>query len=133
MDTESIMDLAVSLARQARMPEDCEVYVPSDDVRRVLIGIDADVGMLLAARSLGYDLVIAHHPLGGKASLGILRMFEKHATNLERAGVPRKAALAAVRAMQADHAPAVHRQNYDHLPSMARLLGVPLVVVDNPV
>jgi len=132
MDTKAIMDLAVSLAGQRRMPEDCETYVPSADVRRVLCGIDADVGMLLAARSLGYDLVLAHHPLGGRAALGILKVFEKHATNLERAGVPRKAALAAVRRMQEELAPAVHRQNYDHLPSLARLLGIPLMNVHNP-
>jgi len=132
MDTQAIMDLAVKLARQKRMPEDCEIYVPASSVYRVLFGIDADVGTLLAAKSLGYDLAIAHHPLGGKAALGIVKMFAKHATNLARAGVPKKAALAAVRAMEAEHAPRVHALNYDHVPSMARLLGMPLMNVHNP-
>lgn len=132
MDTQAIMDLAVKLARQTRMPEDCEVYVASSSVRRVLFGIDADSGMLLAAKSLGYDLVVAHHPLGGKAALGIAKMYAKHAANLARAGVPRKAALAAVRAMEAEHAPRIHATNYDHLPSLARLLGMPLMNVHNP-
>ncbi len=132
MNTTEIMDLALQLARQTRVPEDSETYVPASDVRRALFGIDADVGTLLAAKQLGYDLVIAHHPLGGKASLGIVKVFEKHAANLERAGVPRRAALAAVRAMQAEHAPRVHALNYDHVPSLARLLGMPVMSIHNP-
>ena len=126
------MDLAVKLAHQTSTASDSEIYVPSSDARRVLFGIDADAGMLLAAKNLGYDLVIAHHPVGGKASLGILKVYEKHATNLEHAGVPRRAALAAVRAMQEEHAPRIHATNYDHLPSLARLLGIPLMSIHNP-
>jgi len=132
MDTKAIMDFAVRLASQSKMPADCEIYVPSKQVRRVLFGIDADAGMLLAAKDLGYDLVIAHHPVGGKASLGILKVYERHAANLDRAGVPRNAALAAVGAMQEEHASRVHATNYDHLPSLARLLGIPLMSIHNP-
>jgi len=132
MDTAAIMRLALDLARQTKVPEDSEIYVPSASVRRVLFGIDADVGTLLAAKSLGYDLVIAHHPLGGRASLGILKVFERHVANLQRAGVPRAAASAAVRAMQAEHAPRVHATNYDHVPSLARELGIPLMSIHNP-
>jgi len=132
MDTRAIMDLAVDLAGQARMPEDCEIYVPSSSVHRALFGIDADVGMLLAAKDLGYDLVVAHHPLGGKATFGITKMYAKHAENLAREGVPKQAALVAVRAMAAEHAPRIHATNYDHVPSVARLLGMPLMNVHNP-
>lgn len=114
------------------MPEDCEIYVPSASAHRVLFGIDVDTGVLVAAKSLGHDLVVAHHPLGGKAALGVTKVFERHADNLVRAGVPRKAAMAAVRAMQDEHAPDVQRLNYDHVPSVARLLGVPLMNVHNP-
>ena len=132
MDTREIMDLAVRLAGQSRMPADCEIYVPSKQVHRVLFGIDADTGMLLAAKDFGYDLVIAHHPVGGKASLGIVKVYERRAANLERAGVPRGAALAAVGAMQEEHASRIHATNYDHLPSLARLLGIPLMSIHNP-
>ena len=132
MDTREIMGLAVKLAGQTRVPEDSEIYVPSKDVKRALFGIDADVGVLLAAKERGYDLVIAHHPVGGRASLGILKVYKRHATNLERAGVPRNAASMAVRAMQDEHAPRIHAANYDHVPSLARLLGVPLMSIHNP-
>jgi hypothetical protein len=132
VDTKAIMDLAVKLARQTRMPEDSEIYVASSLVRRALFGIDGDVGALVAARALGYDLVIVHHPLGGDASLGILKVFEKHAVHLRRAGVPKAAAAAAVRAMQAEHAPRIHLANYDHVPSYARQLEMPLMSIHNP-
>src|SRR6266581_244453 len=132
MDTREIMEMAVRLARQTRVPEDSEIYVPSSSVRRALFGIDADVGTLLAAKQLGYDLVIAHHPLGGRAALDIVKMYDKHATNLVRAHVPRRAALAAVRAMREEHAARVHAQNYDHVPSFARLIGMPLMSIHNP-
>lgn len=132
MDTAAIMDLAVELARQTRMPEDCEIYVPSSFVRRALFGIDADAGMLVAAKSLGYDLVIAHHPVGGRATFGIMNVYDHHASNLQKAGVPKAAALAAVRAMRAEHGPRLHATNYDHVPSLARLLGMPLMSIHNP-
>lgn len=132
MDTREIMALAMKLARQSRTPADSEIYVPTPNAHRALFGIDADVGMLLAAKDLGYDLVIAHHPLGGKASLGILKVYERHATNLEAVGVSKKDAMAAVRDMQEEHAPRVHAMNYDHVPSLARLLGIPLMSIHNP-
>lgn len=132
MDTRSIMDLAVALAGQKRMPEDSEVYVPASEVRRPWFGIDVDVGTLLAARSLGHDLVIAHHPAGGKAALNIWKVYARHGDILRRAGVPEKVAGAAVRAMQAEHRPRLHAANYDHVPSLARQLGTPLMSIHNP-
>ncbi len=132
MDTAAIMGLAMKLAHQAELPEDSEIYVPASSVRRAMFGIDGDVGTVLAAKSLGYDLLIAHHPLGGAAALGIVNVYAKHAANLVRAGVPRRAALAAVRAMQEEHGPRVHALNYDHVPSLARELGMALMSIHNP-
>lgn len=132
MDTRSIMDLAVELAGQKRVPEDSEIYVPADEVRRPWFGIDVDVGTLLAARSLGHDLVIAHHPVGGKATLNLWKVYARHGDILRRHGVPEKVADAAVRAMQAEHKPRLHAANYDHVPSLARQLEIPLMSVHNP-
>ncbi|HEV8594849.1 MAG TPA: hypothetical protein VGR51_04895 [Thermoplasmata archaeon] len=132
MDTTAIMGLALELAHQKKTPEDSEIYVPSSSVRRAMFGIDGDVGTVLAAKSLGYDLLIVHHPLGGRASLGIVKVYARHADNLARAGVPRTAGLAAVRAMQEEHGPRVHALNYDHVPSLARELGMPLMSIHNP-
>jgi len=106
--------------------------VPARDVRKVLFGIDVDAADLLFAKEKGYDLVIAHHPTGGSAVLGLPKVFAKHATILTNHGVPKAAADAAVREMQEEREPRVHAENYDHLPSMARMIGIGLMCIHNP-
>jgi len=132
MDTERIMALALELARQDRVPADSAIFVPGKGLRKVMMGIDIDSGDLLAARQLGMDGVIAHHPLGGSTTLGLLEVFRRHADTLARHGVPREAADAAVAAMRAEHGPRLHASNYDHVTSTARLLKLPLMSIHNP-
>jgi len=64
------MAVANRLAGVDQTPPDSQVYVDGD-VRRVFVGIDVDIGELLLARSLGADGVIAHHPIGSNARLGL--------------------------------------------------------------
>ena len=132
MDSDAIMRLALELARQREVPADSGINVPASEVRRALFGIDADAGDLVMAKQLGYDLVINHHPTGGSSQVEFPEVLRKHGVLLERAGVPKAAADAAVRALLDEHAPAAHRQNYDRLPSAARLLGMPLMAIHNP-
>src|SRR5213083_1342734 len=116
MDSQEILGLALHLANQSEVPADTTINVPVRDVRKVLFGIDVDAADLLFAKEKGYDLVIAHHPTGGSAVLG----------------VPKEAADAAVREMQEEREPRVHAENYDHLPSMARMIGIGLMCIHNP-
>jgi hypothetical protein len=132
MDTEEILRLALSLARQDEVPADTGIDVPAKDVRRLLFGIDVSSGDVVMAKQLGYDLVIAHHPTGGSAVLEFPKVFAKHGDILVRHGVPREAADAAVREMQEARWPGSHAQNYDYLPSVARLLGIGLMCIHNP-
>lgn len=132
MDTDAIMAVALELARQTDVPPDSGIDLPAKDVRRVLFGIDIDAGELLLAKEKGYDLVIAHHPTGGGSQVNFPKVLAKHAVLLERAGVPRDAAERAVRALFDDHEPAAHARNYDRLPSVAKLLGMPLMAIHNP-
>ena len=132
MDTDAIMAVALELARQREVPPDSGIDVPARDVRRALFGIDADTGDLLMAKQLGYDLLINHHPTGGSSMVQFPQILRKHGAILERAGVPREAAERAVQALLDEHEPAAHRQNYDRLPSAARLLGLPLMAIHNP-
>src|SRR5438552_3707629 len=83
-------------------------------------------------RCLEDDLVIAHRPTGGSAVLGLPEVFAKHASILTSHGVPKEAADAAVREMQEEREPRVHAENYDHLPSMARMIGIGLMCIHNP-
>ncbi len=126
------MAIALELAGQREVPPDSGIDVPAKDVRRALFGIDADTGDLLMAKQLGYDLLINHHPTGGSSMVHFPQILRKHGAILERAGVPREAAERAVQALLDEHETAAHRQNYDHLPSAARLLGMPLMAIHNP-
>jgi hypothetical protein len=132
MDSQTIMALALELARQTEIPEDSGIDMPAADVKRALFGIDADTGDLLMAKQLGYDLLINHHPTGGSAQVNFPQILRKQGVLLERAGVPKEAAELAVQDLLDLHEPDAHRQNYDHLPSAARLLGMPLMAIHNP-
>src|SRR5207302_1762442 len=78
------------------------------------------------------DLVIAHHPTGGSAILEFPKVLSKHGDILTRHGVPSDAAASAVRELQEEREPRAHAENYDHLPSVARLMGMGLMCIHNP-
>jgi hypothetical protein len=132
MDTKEILDLSLALAKQSDVPTDTTINVPATNVRRALFGIDVDPADLLLAKEKGYDLVIAHHPTGGSAVLEFPKVLSKHADILIRHGVPKAAALEAVRELQEEREPRAHAENYDHLPSVARLIGIGLMCIHNP-
>ncbi|MGI0150072.1 MAG: hypothetical protein ACREDF_11155 [Thermoplasmata archaeon] len=132
MDTKDIMDLSLALAKQSEVPFDTTINVPATNVHRALFGIDVDPADLIVAKEKGYDLVIAHHPTGGPAVLDFPKVLSKHADILTRHGVPTAAAQEAVRELQEKREPRAHAENYDHLPSVARLIGIGLMCIHNP-
>jgi len=132
MDTQEILALALSLARQKEVPADTEIHVPARSVQKALFGIDVDSGELVLAKQLGYDLVISHHPTGGSAVLEFPKVLAKHGDILVRHGVPRAVADAAVHELQEGRWPEAHRENYDRLPSVARMLGIGFMCIHNP-
>ena len=132
MDTRSILDLSLSLAQQSDVHADTTINVPASDVRKALIGIDVDAGDLVMAKDQGYDLVIAHHPTGGPAVLEFPKVLAKHGDILVRHGVPRDVADRAVREMTDAYEPRAHAENYDYLPSIARMLEIGLMCIHNP-
>jgi hypothetical protein len=132
MDTKEILDVSLALAKQSEVPFDTTINVPATNVRRALFGIDVDPADLLLAKEKGYDVVIAHHPTGGSAVLEFPKVLSKHADILVRHGVPKAAALEAVRELQEEREPRAHAENYDHLPSVARLIGIGLMCIHNP-
>ncbi len=60
--TEELLQLANELAGLDETPRDSGVHVPGTSIRRVIFALDANVGLLVLAKQLGYDAVIAHHP-----------------------------------------------------------------------
>src|SRR5256712_1276167 len=132
MDTQDILDVALRLASQSEIPADTTINVPARNARRALFGIDVEAADLLMAKEKGYDVVIAHHPTGGSATLDFPKVLVKHADILTRHGVPRAVADAAVREMQEERELRAHAENYDRLPSIARLIGIGLMCLHHP-
>ncbi|MDR5683819.1 MAG: hypothetical protein QN163_07330 [Armatimonadota bacterium] len=130
MTTEEIMQVALDLAGFARIPEDSAIYVRGDRIRRVLFGIDVGPAELLLARQLGFDCVVAHHPVN--ATPDAWKVYLRHVEFMVAAGVPEDAALAAVADRVDAYRVRAHVWNYDHVPSVARLLGIPFLNVHAP-
>ena len=126
MRLTEVMALADRLAGCERTPEDSQVYLDGE-VRRVLFGIDIDVGELLLARQLGLDGVIAHHPIGSRAALNFPRMIDRHEEQMLAAGIPRPRAHQAMLERKGPVEKAGHSRNYDRVIDAARLLRMPLM------
>ena len=132
MDTSKIMDLSLQEAKMDRIPEDSEVYVEGRGLRRAVFGVDLDAAELMLAKQQGFDVAIAHHPCGGGTWAGFPKVLERHIPIMMGEGVPRDQAEAAVREMQDEHGPRTHLLNYDRLPSVARMLGLPFMNIHAP-
>ena len=120
------MSLADRLAGCEQTPADSQVYLDGD-VRRVLFGIDIDVGELLLARMIGVDGVIAHHPIGSRARLDFPQVIEGHEEQMVSAGIPQPIAHDAMLARKRPIERALHSANYDRVVDAARLLRMPLM------
>src|SRR5207302_4323509 len=103
-----IMALANGLAGCTDTPPDSQVYLDGE-VRRVFVGIDVDVSELLLARALGADGVIAHHPIGSHARLGLARVIDGHETQMRAAGIPAQVAHEMMLARQRPVAHGLHQ------------------------
>jgi hypothetical protein len=126
MRLTDVMALANQLAGCASTPADSQVYVDGE-IQRVLFGIDVDIGELLLARELGLDGVIAHHPVGSSARLGIPEVIERHRDQMMAEGIPAERAQEMMMARRRPVARALHSANYDRVVDAARRLGLPLM------
>lgn len=132
MNTDEIMELALELAGLSELPADSQIYYPGEGIKKILIGIDIGSAELQLARALGFDLAIAHHPQGGRASLHFAEVLKNHIRQMVQAGVPREVAESAVEERLFEAHVAAHMSNYDHAPSIARLLKQPFMNIHTP-
>ncbi|HYC27068.1 MAG TPA: Nif3-like dinuclear metal center hexameric protein, partial [Nitrososphaerales archaeon] len=91
MDTASVMRLALDMAGFDSTPPDSVVWVKGDKIRSALFCIDASAAEVVLAKELGYDLLIAHHPVG-PARLGFPQVAKRHFDFMVEKGVPRSIA-----------------------------------------
>ncbi len=132
MDTEEIMDLSLKLAGLRSIPEDSAIYVEGEDIGKVLFCIDAGVSELWLAKKLGYDAVIAHHPIGGTAVLNFPQVFRRHIQQMVEAGVPVEKAEEAVSRKFEQLKVEAQTRNYAHVVDFAKLLKMPFMNIHTP-
>lgn len=130
MNTSELMQIALDMVGFDAIPDDSDIYVPGEGIRRVLFGLDIGTAELLMAHQLGYDAVIAHHPAG--VAPRAWRVFERHVDMLVGAGVPEEAARAAVKPKLESLRIVGQARNYEQIPMVARRLGMPYLNIHCP-
>ncbi len=109
---------------------------PEKEVRRVIVGIDMEVGEVLLADRLGekgrpIDLMIAHHP-EGRAMANLHAVMDMQAGIMNRYGVPINIA----EGIMADRISEVRRRimpaNHMRAVDAARLLDIPFICMHTP-
>ena len=132
LPTDEIMALALGMAGMTEIPGDSAIYVPGANLRRVMMGVDIGAAELMLARQLGVDAAIAHHPAGGAAELNFPRVLGRQIELMVAAGVPVETARRVVQPVVTRALLRAQAANFDHAPSVARLLGLPFMNVHLP-
>jgi len=130
MNTDELMQIALDMVGFDAITDDSAIYVPGEGIKRVLFGLDIGVGELLMAQRLGYDAVVAHHPVG--VTYSAWRVFERHVGLLVAAGAPEDAARAAIVPKMEARRVGGQASNYERVPMAARHLGMPFLNVHCP-
>lgn len=132
MNTDEIMQLALTLSGLTEIPGDSAVYNPGTDIRRILIGIDIDAHAASLAKEHGYDLAISHHPMGDMATINFHHVLDRHVRQMTSAGVPLGVATDAIARVIEEKRIINSMRNYDHAPSIARMLDIAYMNVHTP-
>jgi putative NIF3 family GTP cyclohydrolase 1 type 2 len=131
VNTERLMEIALDMAGLSEVPGDSAVHHAGRRIRRLLVGIDLRAPELALAKSLGYGAVLTHHPVG-IAALNFHTVLQRHVDQMIAAGVPERAARAAIDETAAARRVLDSMTNYDHDPSIARLLDMPYLNIHTP-
>jgi putative NIF3 family GTP cyclohydrolase 1 type 2 len=131
MNTQRLMEIALDMAGLSELPGDSAVHHAGRGIRRLLVGIDLRAPELVLAKSLGVDAVLTHHPVG-IATLGFHTVLQRHVDQMIAAGVPETAARTAIDETAAARRVLDSMTNYDHDPSIARLLNMPYLNIHTP-
>ena len=132
MNTDRLMQLALEMAGLDEIPGDSAIHHPGDGIERALFGIDLKAPELLLAANRGYDAAISHHPVGGSSTLRFHDVLRRHVDQMVAAGVPNDVADETMRATIEERRVLSSMANYDHDPSVARLLGIAYVNIHTP-
>jgi len=130
MNTKQLMDSALALAGLDKMPEDSDIVVAGDNIKKVLIGIDMETSELLLAKELGYDCVVSHHPKNTNTAM--LDVMHDHIYKLEALGVPRNKSQKLLAPRKDELSYGQHVSNSRRSESAAKLLNMPYISLHSP-
>jgi len=129
MDTSEILKISLDLVDMKELPADSEVYVPGNNIKKMLYGIDIGIGELAYAKENNFDCVIAHHPTG---TINHWKVFWKHLEQLMAKGVSENEARELIEKKVTGFKYGAHARNYDAVPSFARLIKMPFLNIHCP-
>ena len=132
MNTNDLINTALSLAKLDEKPYDTDVIVEGKDIKKVLIGIDMETPELLLARDLGYDCVVSHHPKADSCVVDFAKVMDVQIDRMVKAGVPINKAQKALKKKQSSIDLGRHASNYDRVSSAARLINMPYLNIHIP-
>ncbi len=106
------------------------------DVKRILVGIDIEIGEVLLAERLNdrqrkIDLIIAHHP-EGRALAGFYDVMHMQADILNKLGVPINVAEGILKERIKEVERRVMPVNHNRAVDVARILDIPLMCIHTP-
>ena len=101
------------------------------DIKKVLVGIDVSVGVIMMAKELGVDLIINHHPIG-LALTGLDDVMNLQIDALEKFGVPVTIAERLMHIRISEVARGVNPANHYVTVDAARLMKMNLINVHSP-
>ncbi|MEN8098355.1 MAG: hypothetical protein ABFQ89_04715 [Chloroflexota bacterium] len=128
--TDTLIQIALEMANLESLPEDSAVYVPGNNIQRILFALDVGAAELLMAKQLGYDCVIAHHPVG--VAYQSWRVFDRHIDQMVSHGVPHSQAVNAVSVKRNTLKLGGMTQNYERVTSVAQHLQIPFLNIHCP-
>jgi len=125
-----MMDIALKLAELKEIPNDCEITVPGENIKKVLMGVDMDTAEIMLARDLGYDCVVTHHPRNTHTKM--LDVMDRHVEKLVELGVPINKAQKALAGRKDELSYNQHVSNSRRSESAAKLLKMPFISLHTP-
>ena len=131
LTTDDIMKTALLMVGLPSVPPDSGIHVPGHSIRRALFVLDADSSVIVAAKQMEYDVVIALNHLG-VSSLTYPTIIDQHVQQLREAGVAEEEAIQAIRGLKESQDVEIQGKNIHEADSLARLLGIALLNVKFP-
>jgi len=108
---------------------------PDTEIKKVLVGIDIEVGELLLADNIrskqGLDLVISHHP-EGSAYASLYKVMRLQVDVLRQIGIPENVAQGLLEERQREVERKILPNNHSRAVDAARLLKLPFICLHTP-